>query len=210
MGRWEPNTRLKLIDAAVELFAADGYESTTVAQIAARAGVSKMTFFRHFSDKREVLFAGQAEQEQMMREAVAAAPAGAGAFEPAAAAVVSVAQMFPDERREPTARILAVIGSHDDLRERAAFKRAHLTRMLEESLIARGVPAAAAGVAADLVSRALHEAMARWARPGAPDNLAETTRQVLDELTDAVAELASESSRADRSIVAGTPSRGAR
>jgi AcrR family transcriptional regulator len=60
MARWEPNTRERLIRAAIELFAEQGYEATTVSQIAERAGgLTKTTFFRHFSDKREVLFAGQ-------------------------------------------------------------------------------------------------------------------------------------------------------
>ncbi len=58
MARWEPNPGLRLVRAAIDLFAEQGYDDTTVAQIAARAGLSKATFFRHFPDKREVLSAG--------------------------------------------------------------------------------------------------------------------------------------------------------
>src|ERR1700761_6608090 len=58
MGRWEPDAARRLREAAMELFGERGYEQTTVAEIAERAGVTERTFFRYFSDKREVLFAG--------------------------------------------------------------------------------------------------------------------------------------------------------
>ena len=60
MSRWEPNARGRLEQAALELFAERGFEQTTVAEIAERAGLTKRTFFRHFADKREVLFGGPA------------------------------------------------------------------------------------------------------------------------------------------------------
>ena len=60
MARWEPNASERLVRAAVDLFTEQGYDATTVTQIADRAGgLTKTTFFRHFPDKREVLFAGQ-------------------------------------------------------------------------------------------------------------------------------------------------------
>ncbi|GAA3606226.1 TetR/AcrR family transcriptional regulator [Kineosporia mesophila] len=186
MARWEPNTRLRLIDAAVELFAENGYEATTVAQIAAHVGVSKMTFFRHFPDKREVLFAGQEEQVKMLHDAVAAAPASATPFETVAAAVVELAAYFPPERREPSARLHAVVASHEDLRERSAFKHARLAQALEQALIERAVPAATAGLAADLGARALREAFVRWRSPGYATDLTVLARETLDEFHEAV------------------------
>ncbi|GLY13749.1 TetR family transcriptional regulator [Kineosporia sp. NBRC 101677] len=189
MGRWEPNTRLKLIDAAVELFAANGYEATTVLQIAAQAGVSKMTFFRHFADKREVLFAGQAEFVELLRDSVSRGPKGAGALAVAAAAVTELAAVFPVERQAPTARLNAVVASHPDLRERSAYKRALLTAALEGALLERQVPAATAGVAADVAVRALHDAFDRWAEPGQKRSLPELIGQALGELTQAATEL---------------------
>src|ERR1700712_710110 len=77
MGRWEPGTRERLVLAAVDLFVEQGYDATTVAQIAERAGVTKRTFFRHFPDKRELLVAGQETLSALLAEAIAAAPAGA-------------------------------------------------------------------------------------------------------------------------------------
>ncbi len=48
--------RRELAAAAMELFATKGYEATTVDEIAARAGVARRTFFRHFRSKEEAIF----------------------------------------------------------------------------------------------------------------------------------------------------------
>src|SRR6202012_6277244 len=77
MSRWEPNARGRLEQAAGELFAERGYDQTTVADIAARAGLTERTFFRHFADKREVLFSGQEQFRDRFVTAVAAAPPAA-------------------------------------------------------------------------------------------------------------------------------------
>ena len=69
MGRWEPDARGRLAKAAMELYAEQGFEQTTVAEIAARAGLTERTFFRHFADKREVLFYGM----EMARDLLARA-----------------------------------------------------------------------------------------------------------------------------------------
>ena len=75
MARWQPNTRERLVRAALDLFTEQGYEATTVSEIAERAGgLTKMTFFRHFPDKREVLFAGQEMHSRLLADAIAAAP----------------------------------------------------------------------------------------------------------------------------------------
>src|SRR5579863_847171 len=74
MGRWEPNSRGRLQEAALILFAERGYDQTTAAEIAARAGVTERTFFRHFRDKKEVLFAGEAEFREGLTDAVFSAP----------------------------------------------------------------------------------------------------------------------------------------
>ncbi|MFB6791847.1 helix-turn-helix domain-containing protein, partial [Streptomyces olivaceus] len=75
MGRWEPNARGRLEQAALELYVERGYEQTTVAGITARAGLTERTFFRHFADKREVLFGGSGTLAELCVNAVAAAPA---------------------------------------------------------------------------------------------------------------------------------------
>ena len=74
MVRWEPGARERLVVAAVDLFFEHGYDATTVAQIADRAGVTKSTFFRHFSDKRELLVAGQETLSRLLAKGISAAP----------------------------------------------------------------------------------------------------------------------------------------
>src|ERR1700689_3854167 len=100
MGRWEPGARERLVMAAVDLFTEQGYDATTVSQIAERAGVTKMTFFRHFPDKREGLFAGQEIHSRILADAIAAAPGPATQVQAVGAALDALAATFTDERRE--------------------------------------------------------------------------------------------------------------
>src|ERR1700744_481559 len=105
MARWEPGARERLVHAAVDLFTEQGYDATTVTEIAERAGVTKMTFFRHFADKREVLFAGQELHSQILAEAIPAAPAYATTMAAVAAAVAALAATFTEARRDFSARL---------------------------------------------------------------------------------------------------------
>src|ERR1700751_5559727 len=81
MARWEPNARGRLEQAAMELYAERGFDQTTVAEIAARAGLTERTFFRHYADKREVLFYGMEMLRDLLTRAVADAPASATAMD---------------------------------------------------------------------------------------------------------------------------------
>src|SRR5688500_17570526 len=99
MGRWEPDARERLVRAALDLFSEQGYENTTCAQIAERAGLTKSTYFRHFRDKREVLFGGQDELLELIIGGIAGAPESAGALAAVEAALVAMAVTFTDERR---------------------------------------------------------------------------------------------------------------
>src|SRR3954463_10122609 len=92
MGRWEPGARERLVLAAVDLFTEQGYDETTVAQIADRAGVTKSTFFRHFPDKRELLVAGQATLSRPLVEGIASAPPAAGPLDAVAAGLVRASE----------------------------------------------------------------------------------------------------------------------
>src|SRR5947209_3676918 len=123
MARWEPNARERLIHAAVELFAEQGYEATTVNEIAERAGgLTKTTFFRHFADKREVLFAGQEIHGRIVAEAIAAAPGSAAPLELVGLALDELAAQFTQDRRELARRLRAVIEKSAELQERSASK----------------------------------------------------------------------------------------
>src|SRR5271169_4083686 len=100
MSRWEPDARERLVRAALDLFAEQGYDDTTVVQIAERAGLTKSTFFRHFPDKREVLAAGQDTLCQLLSDGIGDAPSSATPLEAVGAGLEAAAQAFTPERRD--------------------------------------------------------------------------------------------------------------
>ena len=122
MARWEPNARERLERAALALFTEHGFDATTVAEIADRAGLTKSTFFRHFADKREVLFGGQDMLVQLFSSAIVSSARGDDAEGLAAA-------LGPPRSRSPRtprsrAAAAAVIAAHSELQERELLKRA--------------------------------------------------------------------------------------
>src|SRR5512139_176471 len=115
MGRWEPNASARLREAAMELYLERGFEQTTVAEIAERAGLTARTFFRHFADKREVLFAGSAALQEQLVSALAAAPESAPPMEAVAAALDAAAAVL-GERHEYSRQRQSVIAANPELR----------------------------------------------------------------------------------------------
>jgi AcrR family transcriptional regulator len=190
MARWEPNARARLVLAALGLFAEQGYDNTTVTQIAERAGLTKATFFRHFPDKREVLFVGQEVHSRLLADGAAAAPDSATPLEAVAAALDALAASFTAEQRGFGPRLLAVIADNPELQERSTFKRAALAAALTSALRKRGVPDLTACLAAELGVLAYHRAFELWVDPAASQQtLPELARQSLDELRAATAAL---------------------
>lgn len=189
MARWEPNARERLVRAAIDLFAEQGYDSTAVAQIAERAGLTKTTFFRQFRDKREVLFAGQEVHGRLLAEGIAEAPDGATPLAAVAAGLDALTASFTPEQREFSPRLLRVVADNAELQERSAFKQAKLAQAMCEALRERGVPDPVAGVAAELGVRAYYSAYARWCEPAEERALPDLTREELDGLRAALATL---------------------
>jgi len=191
VARWEPNTKERLVRAALDLFTEQGYEATTVAEIAERAGgLSKMTFFRHFPDKREVLFAaGQEVHSQILATAIAAAPETATPLQVVALAVDALSATFTDDRREFAARLRTVVAAQRELQERAASKHLALAAAATEALQKRGVPELTASLAVELGIRAFDRAFDQWADPACRQSLADLTRRWLAELQAANAAL---------------------
>jgi len=149
MDRWEPDAAGRFRAAAIELFGEIGYEQTTVATIAERAGLTARTFFRHFTDKREVLFDGSKRLQQVMLDALAGAPAHATVIDTVAAALAKAGEFFDDERR-PFARLRnSVIAANTELDERELIKMTTLTAALAQGLGARGVGETDARLAAE-------------------------------------------------------------
>jgi AcrR family transcriptional regulator len=189
MGRWEPNARERLVRAALDLFTEQGYDSTTVAQIAERAGLTKTTFFRHFPDKREVLFAGQDTHGRLLADGIATASDSATPLEAVAAALDAATVTFTPEQREFGPRLRAVIAANSELQERETFKRAGLAAVMAEALQKRGVPEPAASLAAELGVLAFYRAFARWGDPANRQSFTDLARQALRELRAATATL---------------------
>jgi AcrR family transcriptional regulator len=184
MGRWEPGARERLVSAAVDLFTEQGYDATTVAEIAERAGVTKSTFFRHFPDKRELLVAGQESLCRLLSDGIADAPPGAGAMIAVAAALERASTMMGPDNRDLGPRIKAAVAASTELQERDALKTVSLAAAMTAALIARGVPEMAAHVAAELGVLAFKQGYARWTETEQHDGrgLAEYALAALDEL----------------------------
>ncbi|MBB1154871.1 MULTISPECIES: TetR/AcrR family transcriptional regulator [Amycolatopsis] len=169
MARWQPNAPGRLAAAALELFEERGYENTTVIEIAERAGLTKSTFFRHFPDKREVLF-GESAMTGLLAEAIAAAPSSAGPLEVVANALeVLGREVFTGERREFSARRQAVLDANPELREREARKRLGLVDSMIGALERRGVSGRTARVAAKVGALAWEVAYDEWIGTGGED-----------------------------------------
>ena len=165
MARWEPNARERLERAALALFIEHGYDATTVAEIADRAGLTKSTFFRHFADKREVLFGGQDMLAGLFRDAIQVAPPAATTADCLAAALGSAAVAFTPDRHDLAPARQAVIAANSELEERQLLKRARLASVMAEALRARGADDFAARLAAEVGVLAFSTAYARWAAP---------------------------------------------
>jgi AcrR family transcriptional regulator len=168
MARWEPNARERLERAALALFTEHGFDATTVAEIADRAGLTKSTFFRHFADKREVLFGGQDMLVGLFTEAIQTAPPSATTAECLAAALEAAAVAFTPERHDLAPQRRAVIAANSELQERELLKRARFGSAMTEALRARGADEVTSRLAAEVGVLAFSTAYARWA---APDNL---------------------------------------
>jgi len=161
MARWEADSRGRLERAALELYGERGFEATTVAEIAARAGVTERTFFRHFTDKREVLFAGSARLQELLVTAVANAPDTATPID-AVAVAIDAAGALLNERRDAARQRGAVIAANAELRERELIKLATLAAALTTALHARGVTEPAASLSAEAGIAVFRVAVERW------------------------------------------------
>lgn len=183
MVRWEPGARERLQAAALELFATRGFEQTTAEQIAQSVGLTERTFFRHFSDKREVLFYGQEKFLQAFIDGVDAAPPDASPLEVIASALGTAASFFPDERRSYSRMRQSVIDQNPALRERELHKLAGLATTVACALRARGIGEPAATLAAQAGGTVFTIAFAQWIREGETRSLSDIASDVLAELS---------------------------
>ena len=184
MARWQPGARERLVVAAVDLFSEQGYDATTVAQIAQRAGVTRSTFFRHFSDKREVLVAGQETLSRLLAEGIADAPASASPLDAVAAGLERASSEMGPMNRALGPRLKAAVAASTELQERDALKSVGLAAAMTAALLARGVPDPTAQLAAEMGVLAFKRGYAHWSEGDPDDNvgLAHHARAALNDL----------------------------
>jgi len=181
MGRWLPDARGRLAVAAMELYAERGFEQTTVAEIAARAGLTERTFFRHFSDKREVLFAGGDLLQEAIVSAVQAAPQSAAPID-AMAAGLDAAAAFLEEGGDFPRKRQAIISANPELQERELIKLAGYGVAIAQALRERGVGDPTASLTAEAGIAVFRVAFERWTSASEPAQLAELMHHSLTEL----------------------------
>lgn len=185
MSRWEPNARGRLEQAALDLYRERGFDQTTVAEIAERAGLTERTFYRYFADRRDVLFWGQDRLRELYVRTIASAPDSAAPINMVAAALEAAVPVF-EERHALARQRQAVIAANPGLQEREVSKRAALASAMADALRRRGVPDPTASLAAEVGAIAFGTAFARWVSE--PDeasdehDLSRLIREALDQL----------------------------
>jgi AcrR family transcriptional regulator len=181
MSRWSPNARGRLEQAAYELFLDQGYEQTTVADIARRAGLTERTFFRHYADKREVLFGGSTALRDELLRALGELPPALPTIEAVRIAVEAMSALMHGRRALARER-QRIVTAHADLQERELIKRATLTAALAQALQQRGVPEPAASLAADMGMTVFHVGFGRWLDDPAGRDMVAIVHEGFDQL----------------------------
>ena len=179
MARWEGNARGRLERAALDLFTEQGYDRTTVAQIARRANLTERSFYRWFADKREVLFAGDELAEHLVA-AIEAVPAGTAALPTLLAALRTAPEVY--RPREFLRERAAVIAANRPLRERELVKLAALSEAVTAALRHRGADPQTARLATDVGLAVARLATERWVaddRADFPQVLADSAADLL-------------------------------
>lgn len=182
MPRWRPNAPERLQAAAFELFEERGFERTTVAEVAARAGLTPRTFFNHFSDKAEVLFSLSGDFEREVVDQIGACPDDLPPLEAAVRGLQAAAKKTFAGRRSEATRRQEIVDANLELRERDLAKRAALTAAIAGALRARGGDPESAQLIAGAAMLVQQAAMAGWTRADQTDSIAELHQTSLQEL----------------------------
>ena len=181
MPRWESGADARLVQAAYELYRERGFEDVTVAEIAARAGLTKRTFFRYFADKREVLFSGSAAFQASVIAAVLDAPDDVAPID-AVVAALAAAGAGLTALGEGVRKRQHIIDASTDLQEREMIKLATLTSAIGEALGQRSVRGPAASLTAEAGVAVFKTAFERWVRRNGPVEFAPLVDEALNEL----------------------------
>jgi AcrR family transcriptional regulator len=189
VSRWAPDARERLETAALDLFVENGYEETTVAQIAERAGLNRATFFRHFTEKREVLFGGEDVLAGLFADAIRAAPAEATPTECLQAAFAAAEVAMTQRQRAKAAKRVLVVAANSELQERGLLKHARIARSISAALRMRGADELTARLAAEVGMLAFRIAVERWMEAGNDEPFPLQAAAALQDLQARAAEL---------------------
>jgi len=181
MVRWEPDGRGRLARAAMELYGERGFDQTTVADIAERAGLTERTFFRHFADKREVLFSGAQALQELLVNNVVEAPDSATPMDAVSRALEAVGSQF-NAHREFSVQRQRVIEGSAELQERELIKLASLAASLADALRQRGVGDSIAGLTGEVAVALFKISFERWVSSSEPSDLTQILRESLEQL----------------------------
>jgi AcrR family transcriptional regulator len=181
MGRWQPDAQGRLAVAALELYGERGFEQTTVAEIAARAGLTERTFFRQFADKREVLFAGSDTLRARMVDALVQTPESSPPIAAVAVAIEAAAGLLGETPDHARARS-AVIAANVELQERELIKMASLSAALAEALRQRGIGDPGASLAAEAGIAVFRISFERWVSSPGPEDFPGLVRDAFTQL----------------------------
>jgi AcrR family transcriptional regulator len=187
MARWKPDARNRLERAALELYSKRGFQETTVAEIAKRAGLTERTFFRYFADKREVLFSGASAFGETVVGALAGAPKSFPAIDAVGVAIEAAAALLQG-RRDEARRRNAIIAANAELLERERIKLATLGLALADALRRRGLGDPAASLAAETGIAVFRVAFERWIGASEPADFPQIVRDSFRELKFVTAE----------------------
>ncbi|MCP2169130.1 TetR family transcriptional regulator [Goodfellowiella coeruleoviolacea] len=189
MPRWDPRAEERLRAAALELFVEHGYENATVAQITERAGLTRRTFSRYFTDKRDVLFAGSEQLPGIVADAVRRADPALPPFQALLAAVVDTGGLFADLVPHAAQR-RAIIASSPELQERERTKLAAVTEALTGALRERGATASTAKLLAQVGVAIFQTAFERWIDQPERTDIAALVHEAATELATSLAPVA--------------------
>jgi AcrR family transcriptional regulator len=199
MARWEPDARGRLEKAAMDLFVERGYEHTTVGDIAARAELTERTFFRYFADKREVLFSGSKDLEQLILDHIASAPHDQPPLDVLVGAYAAAGAWLEDLRAIDYVRARwALVAKHAEIQERELIKMAGLAASTARALVARGESGVTANLAAELGIAVFKNGFERWLAAKKPRDFGGHVRAALVDLRAVAAPPAKRARRAER------------
>ncbi|MCU1579092.1 MAG: regulatory protein TetR [Rhodoglobus sp.] len=185
MGRWEPDARGRLARAALTLYAEQGFDRTTVAEIAEAAGLTESTFFRNFADKREVLFYGAEGAAELLASSIAAST---GTPMDAVSAALEAWTAIMQEDIDRVRQRDAVIAANPELQERNLTKHAELAAAMAAALRDRGTLDTIARLTAETGIVVFTAAYARWIEEPGKEDLPSRVRAAMVELRGALAQ----------------------